>query len=122
MLLLQLYHFGVFVEIFLFLLRRLRDRSSAAMSSISTFARARSFFRFSLSHRAALILMIVLTAPMAITPATAQNNSVGTCTAAIFPPYVGFSIFTYALLASAVMHFVLLPIQRFLVFRFSFLR
>lgn len=80
---------------------------------------ALSRFFFSFNQRFARIFTYVLTAPIAITPATAQSSSGGTCTAANWPPYFELSIFAYALLAGAVLHFVLLPVQAFLVSRFS---
>lgn len=80
---------------------------------------ARSLCLFSLSQRFARIFTYVLIAPIAIAPAMAQKNSGGTCTAPIWPPHFELSIFAYALLAGAVLHFVLLPLQAAVVARFS---
>lgn len=104
---------------FVFLVRRLAARSPMTSSSTSTRSLARACFFLSFNQRFARIFIYVLMAPMAITPATAQYSSVGTCTAGISSPHFELSIFAYALLASAVMHFVLLPLQRAVVARFS---
>nr|WP_315489889.1 hypothetical protein [uncultured Rhodoferax sp.] len=101
------------------LLLRRDARSDMAISSTSTRSFARSRFFFSFNHPFARIFTYVLIAPMTITPATAQYSSVGTCTAAISSPYFEAAIFAYALLASALMHFVLLPLQRLAVAYFS---
>ncbi|MCX7258704.1 MAG: hypothetical protein NTZ64_18865 [Polaromonas sp.] len=89
---------------------------SALFASCSS---SRSRRLFSLSHLSALIFTTVLIAPTVSTAATAQYSSTGTCTAAIFLPDFGLVIFAYVLLASALMHFVLLPLQRVIVAWFS---
>lgn len=94
---------------------RLEALSAITSSSTSTRSFARSRFFFSFNHRFARIFMYVLIAPMTTTPATAQYSMGGTCTAAIVSPNFEAAIFAYALLAGAVMHFVLLPLQRVVV-------